>query len=190
ETQKISDFTNQFKSLKNQLAACGSVIAEEDVVMSLLGSFPESYSGLVVALSTQSNLDLTKVIAALLQEEIRRKDGGLNDENPTTLFSAGYKGKAKRKRATQHMTPERSWFMAYTEAPKSKTVNLGDDSKCEMIGIGDIPLQMPDGGYKKIQNVWYVPALVKSLLSVSKITDAGIIAQFDNKECVLKDVEG
>ncbi|KAH9295618.1 hypothetical protein KI387_039206, partial [Taxus chinensis] len=207
ETQKISDFTNQFKSLKNQLAACGSVIAEEDVVMSLLGSFPESYSGLVVALSTQSNLDLTKVIAALLQEEIRRKDGGLNDENPTTLFSAGYKGKAKRKSdnkshpsqsnvskndsgATQHMTPERSWFMAYTEAPKSKTVNLGDDSKCEMIGIGDIPLQMPDGGYKKIQNVWYVPALVKSLLSVSKITDASIIAQFDSKECVLKDVEG
>jgi hypothetical protein len=74
ETQKISNFTNQFKSLKNQLEACGSVIAEEDVVMTLLGSFPESYSGLVVALSTQANLDFPIVIASLLQEEIRRKD--------------------------------------------------------------------------------------------------------------------
>ncbi|KAH9310812.1 hypothetical protein KI387_025847, partial [Taxus chinensis] len=97
ETQKMSDFINRFKSLKNQLATCGSVIAEEDDVMSLLGSLPKSYCGLVVALSTQANLDLTKIITSLLQEEIRRKDGGLNDENPTTLFSAEYKGKPKRK---------------------------------------------------------------------------------------------
>ena len=36
-------------------------------------------------------------MATLLQEEVRRKDAGLNVETTTTLFSIGYKGKVKRK---------------------------------------------------------------------------------------------
>jgi len=40
--------------------------------MTLLGSFPESYSGLVVALGTQANVDFPTVIETL-QEEIKRK---------------------------------------------------------------------------------------------------------------------
>jgi hypothetical protein len=90
--------------------------------------------------------------------------------------------------ATQHMTPERGWFTSIV--PKARIVNIGDDSKCEMMGIGNISLRMPDGAHKQIQDVRYVPALAKTILSVSKITDAAIIAQFGINECVLKDAEG
>ena len=86
EIDKISYFSYQFKFLKNQLVAYGSTIAEEDVVMTLLESFPEFHCGLVIALSTQAKLDLSTIIATLLEEEIRRKDVGLNDENATTPF--------------------------------------------------------------------------------------------------------
>jgi len=79
------------------LATFGSVIAEKDVGMTILGSLRESYGGLVIALSTQANLDFPTVIVALLQEKIKRKDVRLNDENPTALFSAGNKGKEKKK---------------------------------------------------------------------------------------------
>ncbi|GLJ20726.1 hypothetical protein SUGI_0377540 [Cryptomeria japonica] len=93
-------------------------------------------------------------------------------------------------KATQHMTPQRGWFTLYKEVPKGKTVNLGDDSKIERIGVGNVSLKMSDGAQKKIHYVWYVLALAKSILSISKITNAGIFAQFDSKVCVLNNEEG
>ncbi|GLJ39906.1 hypothetical protein SUGI_0816070 [Cryptomeria japonica] len=92
--------------------------------------------------------------------------------------------------ATQHMAPQIGWFTSYKEVTKGKIVNFGDDSKIEMIGVGNVSLKMLDGAQKQIQDVWYVPALAKSLLSVSKITNTEIFAQFDSKVCVLKNEEG
>ncbi len=71
----ISAHINSLKDIAIQLAGVGVQIADREFVMVLLGSLPDSYSGLVVALESQQvELKLPFVQQRLLHEEARRKD--------------------------------------------------------------------------------------------------------------------
>jgi len=61
------------KELTDRLAAIKASIAEEDQVVTLLGSLPSSYSTLVTALETRDNISLSYVQQSLVHEEQRLK---------------------------------------------------------------------------------------------------------------------
>ena len=64
----------QMKSLAEKLAAIKSPISEEDQVVTLLGSLPETYQNVVTALEARSeDLTLSYVQQTLLYEEKKRK---------------------------------------------------------------------------------------------------------------------
>ena len=66
---------NKVKTMAEQLEAIGAPVKEDDIVMTLLSSLPQSYSNLIIALETRSdNLTLEFVTARLLHEESRRKE--------------------------------------------------------------------------------------------------------------------
>ena len=88
---------NQFNTLLEQLAAIGSTIQDEDTVITLLGSLPESSKSLVISLSMHPKLPLRKVASILLQEETRRKDLGLIAKKPIALFPSIKKNNFRRK---------------------------------------------------------------------------------------------
>jgi len=62
------------KELTDKLAAIGAPTAEEDQVVTLLGSLPQSYSTLVTALEAQvDGIDLKFVQQALIHEEQKQR---------------------------------------------------------------------------------------------------------------------
>ena len=64
----------EMKEITDRLASMGSPFAEDDQVMTLLGSLPSSYGSLVMTLGVQiADLKWSDVQAALLDEETRRK---------------------------------------------------------------------------------------------------------------------
>ena len=63
------------KELTDKLAAIGAPIAEEDQVVTLLGSLPQSYSTLVTALEARvDDIDLKFVQQALIHEEQKQRE--------------------------------------------------------------------------------------------------------------------
>ena len=59
EGESLTDHLKQMKELTDQLSAIGSVIEEEDQIVTLLGSLPPSYATIVTALETKiDNLTL------------------------------------------------------------------------------------------------------------------------------------
>lgn len=79
---------NEVKTLAEQLEAIGASVNDEDLVITLLCSLPESYGFLITALESRSD-DLTWefVTARLLHEELKRKENG-NDPINNSAFVA------------------------------------------------------------------------------------------------------
>lgn len=75
EGEDLMAHVNKVKALANQLAVIDKPLPEEDVVMTLLSSLPDSYSSLIVALESISRKDLTLdyVTARLAHEVTKRK---------------------------------------------------------------------------------------------------------------------
>ena len=73
EGMLVSDHLKKMKEITDRLAAIGAPISEEDQVVTLLGSLPESYSTLVTALEARGeSLKLGYVQEALIHEEQKR----------------------------------------------------------------------------------------------------------------------
>jgi len=87
EEESIVDHLNNFKSIIERLATVGVAISNEDSVVALLSTLPESYDGRVF-LSGQTILTLQIVVDLLLYEEVRSKSIGRasNLEKPIALF--------------------------------------------------------------------------------------------------------
>jgi hypothetical protein len=75
EGTKVDDHLNTFNTLIVQLTSMEVKFEDEDKVITLLCSFPESWDNLVTSISFSSTdvLDYDSVVGALLAEEMRRK---------------------------------------------------------------------------------------------------------------------
>ena len=73
EGTPIEQHMKHMKDLSDKLAAVGAAITEEDQVVTILGSLPESYANLVTALEARvDNLTLDFVHQSLKNEEQKR----------------------------------------------------------------------------------------------------------------------
>ena len=75
--------------------------------------------------------------------------------------------------ASQHMTPNQSFFHHFQNLPKSKTIVLGNNSSYQATGFGIVQIQLSTGQCLFIQNVLYISSLAKNLLSIAQITTTG-----------------
>ena len=77
----IESHLKHMKELTDKLAVIGSPISEEDQVVTLLGSLPQSYSTLVTALEARGDeIKLDFVQQALVHEELKLKGQSSNEE--------------------------------------------------------------------------------------------------------------
>ena len=84
-------YLREMKEITDKLASIGAEVAEEDQVVTLLGSLPPSFSGLVTALEARENVTLDYVQQSLVQEEIKRKaasGGATPSQQDSALFGA------------------------------------------------------------------------------------------------------
>jgi hypothetical protein len=84
--------------------------------------------------------------------------------------------------ASYHMTPHREWFSEY-EKYDGGDVFLGDDSTTKILGRGRVKLLLKDGRIRTLPGVLYIPKLARSLISVSKLDDAGMDTVFGKNTC-------
>ena len=73
EGTSVETHLKEMKEIIDRLASIGAPISEEDQVVTLLGSLPQSYSTLVTALEVHAddNLKLAQVQQALINEEMK-----------------------------------------------------------------------------------------------------------------------
>lgn len=82
EGVSVQEHLKHMKELTDQIAAIGVAIAEEDQVVTLLGSLPASYSTLVTALEARiDELTLQFVQQALINEEQKRCTGNRDESS-------------------------------------------------------------------------------------------------------------
>ena len=73
---------------------------------------------------------------------------------------------------TYHMSPNRRWFMNYTEIDEGNVV-MGNDHKCRIAGIGTITIRNSDGTLKTLEQVRHIPDLKRNLISLGTLDDEG-----------------
>ena len=83
----VESHLKQMKELTDKLAAIAAPVAEEDQVVTLLGSLPQSYSSLVTALESRENVSLSYVQQSLVHEE--KKLSGEFRQQTTGSSAAG-----------------------------------------------------------------------------------------------------
>jgi hypothetical protein len=91
-------------------------------------------------------------------------------------------------RASVHMTCNKMWYTNFKETQNGANIYLGDDRAYQIKGYGDIPVTLPNGIVRHIQNVVYVPGIKKNLISVSTITDQNLKVEFFKNYCIVKDL--
>jgi hypothetical protein len=79
--------------------------------------------------------------------------------------------------ASHHVTPFRSQFRSYT-ARSFDHVRVENSQHCVVIGIGTVELNLPGGSTIVLHDVWHVPELSRSLISVGQLDEAGFPNSF------------
>ena len=95
EDEPLHSYFAKFESAVYDLKAVGGKMEEEDIVMQLLISLPDSYDGLVMALENlpESELTMDRVKARLLEEELKRN----SRKEPTDNGSGNAAFNAKKR---------------------------------------------------------------------------------------------
>jgi len=76
ERTSVQEHLRRMKELNDRLASIDAAVTEEDQMVYLLSSLPDSYSMLVTALETREGLTLQDVQRALIGEELKRGQAG------------------------------------------------------------------------------------------------------------------
>ena len=87
EGTSVEEHIKRMKDLTDRLAAMNAPIAEEDQIVTFLGSLPATYSTLVTALEARDTITLGNAQQALIREEQRLK--GLTGRSVATAGSTG-----------------------------------------------------------------------------------------------------
>ena len=74
--------------------------------------------------------------------------------------------------ATFHITPNIEWFLNFS-IDAGSTVRLGNQQECAIVGIGEVPIQLPNGNTITLHQVWHVPKLKRSLVSIDMLAEVG-----------------
>ena len=74
--------------------------------------------------------------------------------------------------ATFHVTPNLEWFSNYA-TETSGTARLGNEQECKIMGIGEVPIQLPNDNTITLHQVQHIPALKRSLVSIGMLAEDG-----------------
>lgn len=91
--------------------------------------------------------------------------------------------------ATQHMTSNRHWFTGYKKLDSPLDITIGDFTKLEAEGKGDVELEAYNGQtwYQVVlQDVLYVPKLNFNLFSVSQTLDKNYVQTADRNISIFR----
>ena len=74
--------------------------------------------------------------------------------------------------ATFHVNPNIEWYSNYLVGT-SDTVRLNNGQECKITGTGEVAIQLSNDNIITLHQVWHVPALKKSLVSIGMLAEEG-----------------
>ena len=80
--------------------------------------------------------------------------------------------------ASSHMTGNKRFFKDLQEGGTRIHVELGDDARYQVQGVGIVSFERESGKPLSFADVLYVPGLTKNLISVSTLEDKGYQLKF------------
>lgn len=94
--------------------------------------------------------------------------------------------------ATQHMSPVRKNFVNFQQIDERK-ITVADNNKIVAVGIGEVQLKVKVSNKTKnltVNDVLYVPQLAANLISISKLSELGLMVTFKNDICKISTKSG
>ncbi|KAH9079753.1 hypothetical protein Ae201684P_017099 [Aphanomyces euteiches] len=197
---------NDLKTLSEQLEAVGAPVSEEDLVITLLCSLPESYDVLITALESRSDaLTVSHARSGQMghwankcdrRGEKKQSVAAMAKEESDYLFMASGDEKSASSGndwfidsgATHHMTNSMANFKNYSPM-KAIKVHLADDDVIEAVGQGEVVMKLmtPQGPQLGVlKNVWFVPKISRNLFSVSQFATDGAKISFEKNNCIME----
>jgi hypothetical protein len=91
--------------------------------------------------------------------------------------------------ASKHITGFKSSLTKLTKKSSYLQVELGDDSRHAVKGVGEASYQLDSGNSISIKDVLFVQGLKKNLLSISALEDKGFKVAFVDGQCSVPKAE-
>jgi len=94
--------------------------------------------------------------------------------------------------ASQHICGVAEWFATY-QPVKNRTVALANGHRIAAVGRGDIHVDLQLNGRLEtgiFRDVLHAPGMAYNLLSVTRLTEAGLNVHFNGKECIIRSKDG
>ncbi|POM80728.1 Integrase catalytic core protein [Phytophthora palmivora] len=89
-------------------------------------------------------------------------------------------------RASSHMTSVRDKFVSMKDLKTPVRITTTDGTKIDAVATGTVVLKMVNGTSVSLLDVLYIPEVDGSLISVSKLSEKDVVAQFSKDKCVFR----
>ena len=94
--------------------------------------------------------------------------------------------------ASQHICASADWYATY-QPVSDKSVIVANGQRIPAVGRGDIHVDIQINGRSEsgtFRDVLYVPGMAYNLLSVTRMTEAGLNVAFRGKDCIIRSKDG
>ncbi|KAE9224632.1 hypothetical protein PF002_g14635 [Phytophthora fragariae] len=88
--------------------------------------------------------------------------------------------------ASSHMTSVRDKFVSMKEVKTPVRITIADGKKIDAVAMGTVGLKLMDGTSVTLSDVLYIPEVEGSLISVAKLAEKDVVAQFSKDKCVFR----
>ena len=133
EGASMESHLKHMKELTDKLAAIGAPITEEDQVVTLLGSLPQSYSTLVTALEARvDDIKFDFVQQALIHEELKMKGQNNSEEQGDSALIGKFKKTVKPQNLRCYHCGQAGHFRR--DCPKRKQRNNSEHKAKTVVG--------------------------------------------------------
>jgi len=86
------------------------------------------------------------------------------------------------------MTDDKSLFSALEEKDLKMCIEMGDDERYSVLGVGTVAFQREHGALITLTDVKYVPGLKKNLVSIAMLEDKGYVVVFSKGKAFLRHI--
>ncbi|RAW22074.1 hypothetical protein PC110_g21488 [Phytophthora cactorum] len=88
--------------------------------------------------------------------------------------------------ASSHVTSTRDKFASMRDLRTPVRITIADGTKIDAVATGTVGLKLMDGTSVTLSDVLYIPEVEGSLISVSKMAEKDVVAQFSKAKCVFR----
>ncbi|KAE8711146.1 putative ribonuclease H protein [Hibiscus syriacus] len=183
----LAQHVNVFNQIVSDLARLDVKIEDEDKAMILLCLLPPSYEHMVTTLTYgKETIKVKEITVALLAHNQRKQ----NAEESSQVDSLYVKGNQDHGRKSEEAGYGKQNFRSKSRSVNYGSVYLGDDRCYNIVGIGDVRVQMYDGSVQTLCGVRYILDLKKNLISLGTLHKNDFIPKADEDRKTIRIVKG